>query len=335
MKTKGINYSGPDGFRIIAALMIIMIHTSVLTSFTETGDFLLTRVVARTAVPFFFMVTGYFVLPKMKADSRAVIPSLVKLSCLYGISILLYLPLNLYSGQFQGIGPGGLLKKIFFDGTFYHLWYFPAVILGLLLILVFMRFLSLKGCMILSLILYAVGLGGDSYYGLLSAASPVRIFYDGIFRFSSYTRNGLFLAPVFLCLGWLLASGKIPAAARSFRGFWIFLILMAAEGLTLHHFNLQRHDSMYLFLIPCMYCLFAWLLTRHWPAGPACRDISLIIYMIHPWVIVLVRGAASVIRKEDLLIQQSLIHYLAVAAGSCILAVIIWILLQKIKKKIS
>ena len=39
MKTMIKNYSGPDGFRIIAALMIIMIHTSVLTSFTETGDF--------------------------------------------------------------------------------------------------------------------------------------------------------------------------------------------------------------------------------------------------------------------------------------------------------
>lgn len=67
---------------------------------------------------------------------------------------------------------------------------------------------------------------------------------------------------------------------------------------------------MYLFLVPCMYWLFSWLLTRHWPAGPACRDISLIIYMIHPWVIVLVRGAASLVRLENLLIQQSLIHYL-------------------------
>lgn len=88
--------------------------------------FPLTRVICRTAVPFFFMVTGYFIVPKMKTNRKAVLPSLFKLSFLYGICILLYLPLNLYSGQFQGIGPGGLLKKIFFDGTFYHLWYFPA-----------------------------------------------------------------------------------------------------------------------------------------------------------------------------------------------------------------
>lgn len=335
MKTMIKNYSGPDGFRIIAALMIIMIHTSVLTSFTETGDFLLTRVICRTAVPFFFMVTGYFIVPKMKTNRRAVLPSLFKLSFLYGICILLYLPLNLYSGQLQGIGPGGLLKKIFFDGTFYHLWYFPAVILGLVLVLILQQFFSARGCMIVSLILYAVGLGGDSYYGLTSSIPLVRDFYEGIFQFSSYTRNGLFLAPVFLCLGWVIASKKAAPPAESFRNFWIFLILTAAEGLTLHHFNLQRHDSMYLFLVPCMYWLFSWLLTRHWPAGPACRDLSLIIYMIHPWVIVLVRGAASLVRLENLLIQQSLIHYLAVAAGSCILAVIIWILLQKIKKKTS
>ena len=108
---------------------------------------------------------------------------------------------------------------------------------------------------------------------------------------------------------------------------------MAIEGLILHHFDLQRHDSMYILLIPCMYCLFSWLLTRRWPTGPACRDISLIIYVIHPWVIVLVRGGASLIHAESVFIQQSLIHYLAVASASCVLAVIIWKILEQLKLK--
>ena len=50
-------YPGLDAFRIPAALLVIAIHTSPLASFSETADFLLTRVAGRVAVPFFLMVT--------------------------------------------------------------------------------------------------------------------------------------------------------------------------------------------------------------------------------------------------------------------------------------
>lgn len=54
------NYTGIDFFRLIAAILIITIHTSPLASFSATGDFILTRIVARVAVPFFFMTSGFF-----------------------------------------------------------------------------------------------------------------------------------------------------------------------------------------------------------------------------------------------------------------------------------
>lgn len=54
------NYSGIDYFRFVASLLIIAIHTSPFVSFSETGDFILTRVVARVAVPFFLMTSGFF-----------------------------------------------------------------------------------------------------------------------------------------------------------------------------------------------------------------------------------------------------------------------------------
>lgn len=63
------NYTGIDYFRFIAALLIIAIHTSPLGSFSETGDFMLTRIIARVAVPFntpipskskFFGLEGFF-----------------------------------------------------------------------------------------------------------------------------------------------------------------------------------------------------------------------------------------------------------------------------------
>ena len=58
-----------DNFRLIAALLVAAIHTSPLGAFSPEGDFFFTRVLARVAVPFFFMVTGQFVVKKFMDDA--------------------------------------------------------------------------------------------------------------------------------------------------------------------------------------------------------------------------------------------------------------------------
>ena len=131
-------FGGLDRFKFIAAFLVVAIHTSPLSSFSANADFLLTRVLARTAVPFFLMVTGYFLLPQYlfekSMDRRPLLRFLKKTVLLYGIAILLYLPVNIYAGHFQGAGIGELIRKVLFDGTFYHLWYLPAVLLGVPLV---------------------------------------------------------------------------------------------------------------------------------------------------------------------------------------------------------
>ena len=56
------SYAGLDYFRIIAALLIIAIHTSPLLSYSKMADFVLTSIIARIAVPFFFMLSGFFLI---------------------------------------------------------------------------------------------------------------------------------------------------------------------------------------------------------------------------------------------------------------------------------
>lgn len=345
MKTK----QGLDAFRIPAALLVIAIHTSPLASFSRTADFLLTRVAARVAVPFFLMVTGFFLLPGITGPkapeasaseaSRRLFRQTGRLLFIYLLSILLYLPLNLYAGQLSRLTIPGLLRMIFFDGTFYHLWYLPAAAEGILLVYLLSRFFTFRGCLAICSLLYLTGLGGDSYWGLISRYALPSAFYQGIFSFCDYTRNGIFFAPLFLCLGWLLARRSLAAVFRSGRfrkifsgGFFLFfLFLMAAEALFLRQAGWMRHDSMYLMLPPCMVFLFLWLLEypekaarRQRTQRPPSRSLSLILYIIHPWMIVLVRGAARFLGLEQFLVNQSLIHYLAVASGSCLLGVMIW-----------
>ena len=334
MRTKA-NYGCLDRFRIAAALLVIAIHTSPLTSFNEGADFFLTRVLARVAVPFFFMVTGQFVvagfLPSGEGSTSQkgmarLRKYLVKTSLLYLFCVALYLPIGIYAGHYKGLTVGAALRMLFFDGTFYHLWYFPACILGIALVYLMSRFLSLRGMTIVSAVLYVIGLFGDSYYGLIEKVPALKAVYGFLFQISSYTRNGLFLAPLFLVLGaWMAEAGqkrddKEASERLLFFGslFALSFALMTGEAFLLRHFKLQRHDSMYLLLVPAMFFLYRILQSIPQKSNGTFRVAATWIYMLHPAFIVVVRGIAKPLRLTELLVDNSLVHYLAVAVLSVI-----------------
>ncbi len=329
MRTKP-NYGWLDRFRIIAALAVIAIHTSPLDTFHEGADFFLTRVLARIAVPFFFMVTGHFVVAGFLPSGKAA-PStksmvrfrkfLAKTSMLYLFCIILYLPVGIYAGHYEDISVGVLLRMLFFDGTFYHLWYFPACIMGVALVYLLSRFLSLGAMTAVSAVLYAIGLLGDSYYGLVEKVPALEAFYGFLFQISSYTRNGLFLAPLFLVLGAWMAGAAQGQGGRDLSEKRLFLCslfalsfaLMTGEAFLLRHFQFQRHDSMYLLLVPVMLFLYRFLLCIPVKSDRAFRTASTWIYVLHPAFIVVVRGIAKPLRLTGLLVDNSLVHYLAVS----------------------
>ena len=173
-------YGGLDAFKVIAALLVVAIHTSPLTTYSPDGDFLLTRSLARVAVPFFFMVTGQFVLGEVLQGRRpfsALWRQVKKILLLYLVAVVLYLPVGLYAGHYQGLSPLSALRLLLFDGTFYHLWYFPACATGLLLVYLLGRVLRGRGLLAVTGLLYLIGLFGDSYYGLTATLPPLAAAY--------------------------------------------------------------------------------------------------------------------------------------------------------------
>ncbi len=319
-------FGGIDCFKMTAALLVVAIHTSPLACFGGSADFVLTRILARVAVPFFFMVTGYFLLPQYLfgsiKDSRPLRRFLKRITFFYFAATLLYLPIGIYAGHWKDIGLLGIIRMLAFDGTFYHLWYFPACITGVLTVLFFGRGFSFQIAAVFFLLFYSIGLLGDSYYGLIANLPVLSAFYEAMFSIFSYTRNGIFYAPIFLIMGaWLAKGPVVQKRAGLYTGFAVSMAAMLAEGLMLHEFKLQRHDSMYIALIPCMFYLFQIILSWNFKPHRALRTISLWIYLIHPFVIVLVRGGAKAVHLEELFIENSVIHFFAVCVVSCIMAV--------------
>ncbi len=317
-----------DYFRIAAACLVIAIHTAPLSSFSDEADFVLTGIIARVAVPFFFMVTGQFLLPawlfEKKADRAQIVRFIGKTLLLYGIATVLYIPVNIYADHWKDKGVAEAFRLLVFDGTFYHLWYLPALATGVSLIVFLSRKLSFHSVFGVGLLLYLVGLFGDSYFGMIRKVPVISNIYDGMFSLFSYTRNGLFFAPVFLIMGaWIGHTRLLWKRNAVAAGLAVSLTAMVTEGMMLHHFELQRHDSMYLSLLPCMFFLYLFIGSFRLKPNPFLRKTATWMYLIHPAVIILVRGAAKAFRLTGTLVNNSLLHFLAVSICSTVIAVMI------------
>jgi len=321
------NYSGLDWLKFIAALFVVANHTSPLLSYNEYTDFLFSGIISRLAVPIFFMSTGFFFFRKLTGDKvedqKALFRYIKKIGILYMIAILLYIPLNVYKGDFSDhFTIVSFLRDVAFDGTFYHLWYLPALIIGLVITYYLYHKIQLTTLLVLGCMLYAVGLLGDSYYGFTENIAFLKQCYEWMFHIFDYTRNGLFYAPIYLILGIWAAKkpqpDRRPIAYASL--FLLSLALMIAEASILKVIQFPRHDSMYVFAWPATYFLFQWALSWRGRSGKAFREWRVWIYILHPIAIVFVRGAAEIVNMEALFITNSLIHFVAVCLTSIVMA---------------
>lgn len=316
-----------DKFRILCAIFIIAIHTYPFVTVNQNLEIIFTHIICRVGVPFFLMVTGYFVLPKAINNKQKLVEYTKKILKIYILSILLYLPINIYSGNISN-SILEIIKDIFINGTFYHLWYFPALILGIWIVYYLIKKLNKKTIVTILLVLYIIGLFGDSYYKLGNSINFVSLFYNVIFNIFDYTRNGLFYTPIFLYLGYAFNTRKLKIK-NSLVLFIISLILMIIEGLIINHYHIQKHDSMYIMLIPVMIFLFSLILNTSASNNKKLRNLSTIIYIIHPLIIVFVRLLSKVFNLE-IMVTNSLVHFALVT----ILSILFSILYEKIKSKL-
>ena len=324
-----MNYSGIDCFRMIAALLIVAIHTSPLLSFNETADFILTRIIGRVAVPFFFMTSGFFLISRYSCNNEKLKTFIKKTAVIYGIAIVIYIPINIYKGYFSmdNLLPN-IIKDIIFDGTFYHLWYLPASIIGAALAWYMVRRLGYSKALIISVLLYIIGLFGDSYFGIAEQIDVLKQFYSLIFQVSDYTRNGIFFAPIFFVLGGMIADTNVKRSLQingmAFAGTFA---LMVIEAMILHTFNVQRHDSMYIFLPVCMFFLFHLLLYWKERRFALIRMAALIVYIIHPMMIVIVHFLAKFL--GFFIVEICLIIFLIVCLLSVLFSIVAMIFINK------
>ncbi len=297
-----------DQIRLIASFAIVAIHVYPFASINETLDFTLTRILFRLALPIFLMITGYYLIPSCITDKTKLKNYTKKIIKIYLIAMIIFLPINIYSKTFSNVSFLNKIKAIFLTGTMYHLWYFPALILGIWITYYLIKYIKHPKYAVL--ILYTIGLLGDSYYGFISNISIFNQLYLWIFQIFDYTRNGLFYVPIFLYIGYSIKKQKPKKHKLTVYFAIFFILLLLIEGIILYGLNIQRHSSMYIFLIPSAYYLFELIQSYQITQNKQIRTMGTLIYILHPLFIIFINKITKIINID--IIKHSSIQYILV-----------------------
>ncbi len=121
-----------DVARFVVSFLVIAIHISPFININQEFNFFFYKNIRKNcSTIIFFMITGYFVIDGCLKDKNKLKKYTIKILKIYLFCIILYLPINIYMGKFNNISIFSIIKDILINGTLYHLWYFPALILGI------------------------------------------------------------------------------------------------------------------------------------------------------------------------------------------------------------
>ena len=274
-----------DYFRVIAAILVITIHMHPLRHINPILDRFITDVLARLAVPFFLTATGFFFFKGRTSLSR-LYRTVISILQIYGVAILCYLPLNLYQGYFKDHSLLWIVQRFCFYGNAYHLWYLPATIIGICICYVIVTRLSVRWGIVICILLYAIGLGGDSYYPYFAHLPFICKLYKLIFICFKSTRNGVFLAPVFIYIGYLITRVNRQIKYNK-TTFGVSLFLLTIESVYIHLRPVLKDDNMYIFLPVTIYLFVTWVLQFRGSRNEMMKQTSVYMYILHPLFIYL------------------------------------------------
>lgn len=291
------SYGMLDVAKFISALLVIAIHCAPFIEINETLNFVYVQIIARLAVPFFFMASGWLFFRKIDASAGWRDENNLcqlkhywkRIARIYIIWSLLYVPLLALSWIQGGFAMATLLRLVrdfLFNGTYYHLWFLSALLWGVPMVYWMYTNWRRQAVLIVSLLLYVIGMAVNVYGVLLMnipIIGPLLKLYESVLV---TTRNGFFFAPIFLTLG--IYVDEFVGGRYKKQSVLAFLISFAAytgEALALRHMGIMNDlTSMYALLIPAVFFLFMFLMQFSFRSNfilEGMRKQSLLIYVSH------------------------------------------------------
>ncbi|EFW7442069.1 acyltransferase family protein [Escherichia coli] len=276
------NYS-IDTMRFVACFFIIAVH---IGGYPQQGE-LFTEVfrgVSRWAVPFFFLVTGYFLSCQNKRKLLLRLTRITYITLIFSVLFFIFqLTLNYkdgYSSIISIIDP-----FIFIGGSYFHLWFLPSILIGMISVSYMIENVSENFGISLSIliifIIWCVDFFGTAYfshdiYESTRTILSIPTIYIGYYLYTKkdiiIKSNGnllilCMLSSVVFSVIEILIYKSIYGSLANIRELPLFSVITAIIILMLS----IRSQS-----------------TKETVLSRIGRDDSIVIYLIHPLFIVLI-----------------------------------------------
>lgn len=288
-------YAAIDIAKYISALLVVCIHTYPFYEISETFNTYWIQTLCRMAVPFFFVTSGFFFFRKWDPENKEANKENLKkyigrLLKLYLIWTVIYLPYTIWDyahSNFQFYHIFAYMRDVILNGSYYHLWFLPALMLSTAIVYWLYNRHGIKRVLLISFILYLIGYLINVYTPLWeSGQMPLVTFFFGFFtKVFTTARNGIFFGPMFISMGLLMTRTRRIPHKTSLIAWAVSFVLLIVEVTIYRQLGILRDlTSMDLMLIPTVYFLVNWLFTFKLPYKTRymnMRQESLLIYTSH------------------------------------------------------
>lgn len=223
---------GIDAFRFIAVAAVVLLHSLPPGPGVPTLGVSLTATACRFAVPFFFVVSGYFLRTEGRPVGSLVVTPLLRLAPVYLVAIALYFA-AWHAFAIEPWQPH--LRDLRNGGPAFHLWFLPALGISLAAVGLGDRVAGLRVTAAACVLLAAAGLALTSYRGLYAA--PI-----------ANARSGWLFGPLCVTIGLAIARSHLrlrwPVALSAALACYALLAMEELMLARLSYAPFQSHDFM-------------------------------------------------------------------------------------------
>lgn len=148
-----------DLCRYFFAVLVVALHCGLFTDVNPLLGLVTTQAFARTAVPFFLCVSGYFYLKKLVEGKKAFLQYCWRLLITYAIWSIPYYLVSFFSWGYESFRSflSYMAVSFLLTGSSYHFWFFPAVFFSVAVSTLFFKLNLQKWLIPCSMVIYTIG----------------------------------------------------------------------------------------------------------------------------------------------------------------------------------
>lgn len=287
------NYDILDITKFIMALLVICVHIKIFPSLPETSH-LFTNAIGRLGVPFFFICSGFLFFKNQHAtEFKSILKTIRRLlilfigwTILYGI--ITFFSLYIHTEEQPFIRLLRFLFRHIFLNPYFHLWFLPALMIGLVMTWFFIKYNLKKLGFIVATVFFIFGVLGETYYNFIIQFDITEVILKKYYQFFTTTRNGLFFGFPFI---YLATCKNLFSQKTNFLLSLFFFVLLLLEYYFVKENQLHKDYNTFLSLFPFSKFFFDAIVSLKINISQKTsmffREYSLGLYLTHPlWLII-------------------------------------------------